>query len=318
VHAEGMFDPIEPGEPKQPDAEEWQPLPPPGEAGPADLRHPQLGEPSQVWPYPNRAGLLEGYVCRFETVTPDGTPSKEFRPRRYGTLIRYGKPRTGWHWKGWGEGRPLFGVCELLVRPDAPVLIVEGERKVDAARRLFPDYIAVSPMNGAKSPHKTDWTPVAGHPAVVWPDHDEAGAGFARASARLATDAGAVSAAIVKVPQNWPEGWDLADALPDGVTRQTLAQLLTEAAPWAPPARSSSRQPKRPEDEAVDDDAEIERLAKLSPIECDRKLPGIAEKLGCRVPTLRAAVYARRSNGGAAPGQGRPLDLPDPEPCRTR
>jgi putative DNA primase/helicase len=65
---------------------------------------------------------------------------------------------------------------------------------------------------------------------------------------------------------------------------------------------------------APDDDAEIARLAGLSPIQCDRELPGAAEKLGCRVPTLRAAVNAKRGNGGAALGQGRPLDLPVPEP----
>jgi hypothetical protein len=199
-----MFDPIEPGEPKQPEAEEWQPLPPPGEAGPADLRHPQLGESSRYWAYHDRVGVLEGYVCRFETVGPDAKRGKEFRPLRWGELTKNGRTRIGWHWKGWGEGRPLFGQCELLARPGAPVLIVEGEKKVEAARRLFPDYVAVSPMNGARSTHKTDWTPVAGHPAVVWPDNDEAGRAFSHASARLATDAGAVSAAIVKVPQGWP------------------------------------------------------------------------------------------------------------------
>lgn len=65
-----------------------------------------------------------------------------------------------------------------------------------------------------------------------------------------------------------------------------------------------------------DDEAEIARLAKLSPIECDRELPASAEKLGCRVSTLRAAVAAKRGNG-AISGQGRPLDLPDPDPWRA-
>ena len=31
------------------------------------------------------------------------------------------------------------------------------------------------------------------------------------------------------MPADWPEGWDLADALPDGVTLQRLAELLDDA-----------------------------------------------------------------------------------------
>jgi len=45
----------------------------------------------------------------------------------------------------------------------------------------------------------------------------------------------------------------------------------------------------------------------------DRELPGAAEKLGCRVPTLRAAVKTARGKGESARGQGRPLHLPEPE-----
>jgi putative DNA primase/helicase len=68
------------------------------------------------------------------------------------------------------------------------------------------------------------------------------------------------------------------------------------------------------EDTRPEDDAEITRLARLSPIACDRELPAAAERLGCRMPTLRAAVAAARGNGAATPGQGRPLDLPEAEP----
>ena len=142
-----------------------------------------------------------------------------------------GRAHPGWHWKGWGEGRPLYILSELLARPDAPVLIVEGERKVDAARRLFPEYVAVAPMNGAKSPHKTDWSPLAGCPVVIWPDHDEAGLGFAHACAGLAAAAGAASVAIVAIPEGWPVGRDLADEPPAGVDIQTAMAMLANAVP---------------------------------------------------------------------------------------
>jgi hypothetical protein len=230
--ADGMFK-IKSGELTRPDAEEWRPELAPAAAKPEDFRHPELGEPSRIWAYCDREGLLEGYTCRFETVRPDGTPGKEFRPRRWGALLKNGRTRTGWHWKGWGEGRPLYGLPELLSRPDASVLIVEGERKADAARWLCPEYAAVAPMNGARSPHKTDWTSLAGRHVVIWPDNDQPGSEFARACARLAADAGATSVAIVEIPEQWPAGWDLADDPPPGVDIQTVAAMLASAVPWS-------------------------------------------------------------------------------------
>jgi putative DNA primase/helicase len=70
------------------------------------------------------------------------------------------------------------------------------------------------------------------------------------------------------------------------------------------------------EDVKPDDDAEIARLAQLSPLACDRELPVAAKRLECRVSTLRAEVAAVRSNTAktGTAGQGRPLDLPEPEP----
>ena len=93
----------------------------------------------------------------------------------------------------------------------------------------------------------------------------------------------------------------------------TSDHAWSDLPPLSSEATSNGADPSQPNG-AADDDAEIARLAKLSPIDCDRALPGVAEKLGCRVSTLRAAVGAARGNGAAIiPGQGRPLDLPDPD-----
>ena len=48
-----------------------------------------------------------------------------------------------------------------------------------------------TPMYGAKSPRKTDWSPLKGRAVTVWPDNDEAGARFADVVTRLARGAGA-------------------------------------------------------------------------------------------------------------------------------
>ena len=76
-------------------------------------------------------------------------------------------------------------------RHDAAVLVVEGEKAADAAAAALPDMVVVSPMNGAQSPHRTDWRSVAGRSVVIWPDADEPGARFARKVGQLAKDAGA-------------------------------------------------------------------------------------------------------------------------------
>jgi putative DNA primase/helicase len=215
------------------EVDEWRPMLAPNGTKP-DFRHQELGDPSAVWTYTNAAGELEGYVCRFDSEGPDGR-DKEFRPRRYGRLTKNGRARIGWHWKGWGEDRPLYGLGDLLARPSAPVLVVEGEKAADTARRLFPEYVGVSPMYGAKSPHKTDWAPLAERGVVVWPDHDASGLDFAKVTAELAMNAGAASMAIVSIPESWPEAWDLADVPPHGISRDDLAKSLESARPWVRP-----------------------------------------------------------------------------------
>jgi hypothetical protein len=108
--ADTLFDPLDPAETVQPDAADtvgdeknFQPMTPLA-LEKEKIHHLKLGKPSHIWPYHNAAGLLDGYVCRFETVLPDGTPGKEFRPLRYGSLVKNGQIRVGWHWKGWTPG----------------------------------------------------------------------------------------------------------------------------------------------------------------------------------------------------------------------
>jgi putative DNA primase/helicase len=227
------FAPIGRGPKKRRDDDEFKPVCPPRIPQCTEILHGKLGLSSAVWEYYERSGEFSGLVCRFETIEDDGKAGKTFLPRRYGTLN--GSPPK-WHWKGWRAGRPpLYNLRELLSRPDATVIIVEGEKPADATAKRFLDYVAVSPMNGAKSPHKSDWGPVAGHNAIIWGDNDEPGRSFAQAVAKLATAAGASSVAVVAVPQDWPKGWDLADPMPEGVGTEALSALLANAVPFVPP-----------------------------------------------------------------------------------
>ena len=56
---------------------------------------------------------------------------------------------------------------------------------------------------------------------VIWPDNDAPGAKYAADVARLVP-----GAKIVPVPASFPDKWDLADELPEGITLEALGGLL--------------------------------------------------------------------------------------------
>src|SRR5262249_40599116 len=58
------------------------------------------------------------------------------------------------------------------------VLIVEGEKKVDALTSL--GLLATTSAGGAQTPRKSDWSVLAGREVAILPDHDEPGHVYAR------------------------------------------------------------------------------------------------------------------------------------------
>jgi uncharacterized protein (DUF927 family) len=217
----------------------FTPLPPPSPPTLAKFRHPKHGTASAFWPYYDAVGLILAVVARFDFVDAKGEPDKETPPYRYGrrvwtTARSKACDITGWHMGLFDLSlRPLHGLDRLAARPDAPVLLVEGEKKTTAAESLFPDYVAITSMGGAKAPGKSEWSPLAGRAVVIWPDHDTPGTRYAKDVTELATRAVAASVAVVAIPEEWPESWDLADGLPDGVTEAMLAEMLLAAQPIA-------------------------------------------------------------------------------------
>ena len=195
------------------------------------MRHPKLGAPSATWDYLDASGAVMCAVLRFEITDKEGNPDKTFRPVTV--------TPDGWTWKAPDEPRPLYGLDLLAARPDADVILCEGEKAADAAGKLLPDSVAISSMNGAQSPNKTDWTPLEGRKVRIWPDHDEPGTQYAKTAASLAYAAGAVSVEILdlsSLADELPKGWDAADALSDGWTPERLAdgaRWVETASPFA-------------------------------------------------------------------------------------
>ncbi|TPN41385.1 hypothetical protein [Mesorhizobium sp. B1-1-6] len=177
------------------------------------------------WAYRDAEGRLLGQIARYDRPVNGAKPTKEFRPFTY--CQRQG--RREWRCKGFPEPRPLYGLDRLAGRPNAPVIVTEGEKKAEAANKLFPDHVAVSPPNGSKSAKKADWSPLANRSVTIWPDADAPGAAFAGDAAEMLRQSGAASVRLVKLMEGLPVGWDLADALPEGVEYGDLAAILAEA-----------------------------------------------------------------------------------------
>ena len=184
-----------------------------GEAGDDDLvMLPCLGEmppreyfrlrdgrvPTYVWAYRNEDGKAMVVAARYDATAPDGSPTKEVRPWTYGQRRRTNRNgerqvTKAWHAKAPPVPRPIYGLDRLATRLEAPVLVTEGEKAADAAGTTFPEMVAVTSQGGSHAADKSDWTPLRDRHVTVWPDNDDAGAGYGANVAELTKAAGAAS-----------------------------------------------------------------------------------------------------------------------------
>lgn len=177
----------------------------PAERPPEDAGEPpphyKLGAPVATYPYCDREGLI-GYVCRYEPK--DGR--KQFAPWRWVS----GK----WVAKALPKPRPLYRTPGLMERPDAMVLVVEGEKAADAAQDMLTQYAVTTWSGGASSCETADWSLLAGRKVALWPDNDAPGREAMGALAILLHKLGCQIRTIN--PADQPEGWDAADAAAEG------------------------------------------------------------------------------------------------------
>lgn len=128
------------------------------------------GRLASQWTYHDTDGSTAFVVIRV-----DGPNGKTFRPLR---------PVSG----GWVVGDPpgklpLYNLPEI--RNATTVYVCEGEKCADAARSI--GLVATTSAHGSKSPHKTDWTPLAGRIIAILPDNDVPGRAYANTVAPILT-----------------------------------------------------------------------------------------------------------------------------------
>lgn len=202
--------------------------------------------------------------------------------------------------KGFPDPRPLYGLARLAQRPDAPVLVVEGEKVADAAGKIFPDHVCTTSPFGSPNADKADWSPLHGRSVTVWPDNDAPGAKYATDVARLVP-----GAKVVPVPTSFPDKWDLADELPEGITLEALGALLLLAeapkpkkqAKPKPDLKTSAEEAKRERDDMLrkikallSTDGRTEEEAKLYTAKARALAQEYLDKFGATEEELEAAM----------------------------
>jgi Toprim domain/Domain of unknown function (DUF6371) len=184
----------------------------------------------QTHTYRNSDGRVLFYVRRKHAT---GTRGKVFAPLTFGVLDGV----TGWHTRAPASPRPLYGLDALAARPEAPVIVTEGEKAADAAARLLPDHVAMAWYGGAQAVSRVAWAPLGGRQVVMWPDADEAGLGAAKAACEAIRTAGG-HVRVVVPPTAVAVGWDLADAEAERWTTEDVSQYLVgyDSAPESAPS----------------------------------------------------------------------------------
>ena len=252
--------------------------------------------------------------------TADGTP--HLRKRKY--LKPDGGrefPQARWSGGQWVKGVPkdwpklLYHLPELLKAPlTSPVYLTEGEADADALAAL--GFVATT-AGGVSS----EWTPELAEPlkdrrVVIVVDSDTPGRAYGEKVARV-VDPITESLKVVdlfptdKAAKN---GRDVSDFLKSDRAGVNFVKAANDASLWEPSADAGKG------DEAadfVDDEAEIETLAKLAPLAYERGRKEAAERLGIRATLLDKLVAARRAELGLDKEdakQGRAIEFPEPEP----
>lgn len=180
--------------------------------------HKRHGAPSTIYTYRDTEGVLY-HVCRYDPKPQAGEePQKVIVPWRWinGSWVARHVPKP----------RPLYNLDRLAALPDAPVLLVEGEKCVEAGQRILRETVLSTWSGGSAHAGHADWGPLAGRRVNIWPDADEPGWEVAGKIAgwllQLECTVGIIDT------HGQPQGWDLADAIQEGWDREAILRYARE------------------------------------------------------------------------------------------
>jgi len=122
-----------------------------------------------------------------------------------------------------GVKYPLFGLRALTENPNAKVVLYEGQKKAATLQPVLgEEYACVGWYGGAGNPELSDLEPLIGR--EIWYPFDADNPG--RKAIKILMDELHVKLHLVYPPPDVPKGWDHADAVRDGMTREWIIELL--------------------------------------------------------------------------------------------
>jgi|GEM_PF-3288073 len=224
-------------------------------------------QPVMVHEYRNIDNEL--IMCVLRCLTRDG--KKYFIPARLMApegpcpdhLIERAQPGLAWVNEGPGEWRrrPVYGMEDAAKwhqMRGRNVLIVEGEKSRDAARRFadgfdhYTDWLPLSPMGGANAAIYADWMPLLDGldreiTFTIWQDADrplmrpdgaiedrqklyisQVATSILQAAIDLGIDTALIRINHITVPEDVESGWDIADAEDEGWEAAAVLQHIKD------------------------------------------------------------------------------------------
>jgi 5S rRNA maturation endonuclease (ribonuclease M5) len=193
--------------------------------GPMQLNAASLKDhrPTKLWHWRNRKGEIVAATVRFDEI--DTPNSKQIHP--YSVWEQDGV--TKWRRLAPPPKRPMFNLH--LDDGKCDVIIVEGEKKVDAVNRMFTTkFWATTTMGGANAPGQSDLSPLKNRRVFILVDMDPPGAAYAQ---NILDASDPKELYILRMPKKQkienrvyrprildplPKGYDIADAEEDGWT----------------------------------------------------------------------------------------------------
>jgi uncharacterized protein (DUF927 family) len=198
---------------------------------PADLERPAFSLAYSslvaVYDYAHADGSSAFVVARFQT-------SRGKTYMQY-TAWQLADGQRVWAAAGYSAQRPLYNLPALEQSSEKPVLLVEGEKCVDASQQ-WARFAVTTWAGGANGMSRTDFTPLSQREVIICPDDDEPGhqAGnwladhLVGLGARVMIfDTAQLAEAFAGNPHS---GFDIADAIDAGLHEGQFAAMVANSA----------------------------------------------------------------------------------------
>jgi hypothetical protein len=172
-------------------------------------------KPELVHPYRTEDGQIYGCTIRVNISGQKIVPMLrmiEKNGRKIWSHFPFPKPR------------PPYGIETVKNLLGDPIVIVEGEKCADVAKKHL-NAVVLTWAGGVKALKFTDWSCVSGKNVLCWPDNDQVGieAMIGRAATedkpfepgvmQYCRKAGALQVKSLTLDPDKPKGWDIADAI---------------------------------------------------------------------------------------------------------